>query len=215
MNIIDISVSLHKAMPLWPGSAGIDIKRVNSLLNGDGTNDSVLNCDVHAGTHVEAPLHYIEGGESIDQLALDVLCGRTVISEVTGTGLISKKILDNLDLPDNLKRLIFKTSNSSLWNSNEFTADYVAITEDGARWIVDRGIKLVGIDYLSIAPYHNSQPVHLALLEGGVTILEGLNLSQVPPGQYQLICLPLNLTNTEAAPARAILLPLKGINPNE
>ena len=108
---------------------------------------------------------------------------------------IGKKILDTLDLPDGIERLVFKTTNSALWNSDEFTTDYVALSEDGARWIIDRGIKLVGIDYLSIAPYHNSQPVHQSLLEAGVTIVEGLNLTQVQPGQYDFTCLPLKLVH--------------------
>lgn len=210
MNIIDISVPLHEGTPLWPGSVGINLQRVNSLQNGDKTNDSSLNCDVHAGTHVEVPLHYIKGGKSIDQLSLDILCGLAIIAELPTTDMIDKNILHSLDIPYGVKRIIFKTSNSGLWASNKFTSDYVALTEDGARWIIDKGIKLVGIDYLSIAPYDNSQPVHYMLLKAGVTILEGVDLSQVKPGKYELICLPLKLINAEAAPARAILRPLKG-----
>ncbi len=210
MSIIDISVPLRKGMPLWPGSAGISLQRINSLQNGDKTNDSVLTSDVHAGTHVEVPLHYIEGRESIDKLSLGILCGPVIVADLTSVGIITGSCLEAFDLPTVVERLVFKTGNSELWNSDEFTPEYVALSEDGAEWIIDRGIKLVGIDYLSIAPYSNSQPVHHILLEAGVTILEGINLSRVLPGQYELICLPLKLMNAEAAPARAILRPLKG-----
>lgn len=210
MSIIDISVPLRKGMPLWPGSAGINLQRINSLQNGDKTNDSVLTSDVHAGTHVEVPLHYIEGRESIDQLSLGILCGPVIVADLTSVGIITGSCLEALDLSSSVERLIFKTTNSDLWGMNEFTPEYVALSEDGAEWIIDRGIKLVGIDYLSIAPYSNSRPVHHILLQAGVTILEGINLSRVLPGQYELICLPLKLMNAEAAPARAILRPLKG-----
>lgn len=210
MSIIDISVLLRKGMPLWPDSAGISLQRINSLQNGDKTNDSVLTSDVHAGTHVEVPLHYIEGRESIDQLSLGILCGPVIVADLTSVGIITGSRLEALDLSAGVERLVFKTGNSELWNSDEFTPEYVALSEDGAEWITDRGIKLVGIDYLSIAPYNNSRPVHHILLQAGVTILEGINLSRVLPGQYELICLPLKLMNAEAAPARAILRPLKG-----
>ncbi len=210
MSIIDISVPLRKGMPLWPGSVGIGLQRINSLQNGDKTNDSELTSDVHAGTHVEVPLHYIEGREGIDKLSLGILCGPVIVSDLTGVGIITGSCLEALDLPTVVERLVFKTGNSELWNLDEFTPEYVALSEDGAEWIVDRGIKLVGIDYLSIAPHSNSQPVHRILLQAGVTILEGINLSGVLPGQYELICLPLKLMNAEAAPARAILRSLKG-----
>ena len=210
MSIIDISVTLRKEMPLWPGSAGISLQQIKSLQSGDKTNDSVLTSDVHAGTHVEVPLHYIEGSESIDKLSLGILCGPVIVADLTSVDVITGSCLEALHLPAGVERLIFKTDNSELWNSAEFTPEYVALSEDGAEWIIDRGIKLVGIDYLSIAPYSNSQPVHHILLQAGVTILEGINLSQVLPGRYELICLPLKLMNAEAALARAILRPLKG-----
>ncbi len=207
MSIIDISVTLYKGMPVWPESIGIRHKWVKRIGKGDMSNDSTIECDVHAGTHVEAPLHYIEVGESVDLLPLDILCGPVFVADLTSVDSIGERDLSELSLPDSTEKILFKTKNSGLWSKEGFNPDYVALTEDAAAWIVKNGIMLAGIDYLSIQRYHGAPNVHRILLEAGTVILEGLNLSDAIPGQYELLCLPLKLMGAEGAPARAVLVP--------
>ncbi len=205
MNIIDISVPLYKGMPVWPGSVEFRLEQTMSLRSGNEANVSALNCDVHIGTHIETPLHFIEDRESVDRISLNVLCGPVFVADLTRVEAITEKDLSSLDLPEGIERVLFKTKNSRLWEEGGFNPGYVALTEDAARWVVKRGIHLVGIDYLSIQRYHGAPGVHRILLKAGVVILEGLNLLDVPPGKYELVCLPLKLMGAEGAPARAIL----------
>jgi arylformamidase len=204
MSIIDISVPLHDGLPVWPGGADFSVEQM-STERGDDANVSVLNCDLHAGTHIDAPLHFIEGGKSVDRIALDILCGPVFVSDLTGVDEITESDLASVPMPEGTERLLFKTRNSGLWKDRLFDPDYVALTEDGARWVVEKGIRLVGIDYLSIQPYNDEPSVHRILLGAGVVVLEGLNLTDALPGLYDLICLPLKLLGAEGAPARAIL----------
>lgn len=205
--IIDISVPLHSDMPIWPGSVGLQISRTQSLESGDEANVSRLDCDVHIGTHVDAPLHFIEGGVSVDQLPLEVLCGPAAVADLTGADSITADDLAALSLPENTTRLLLKTPNSTLWQRQQsFDANYAALTADAARWIVERGIRLVGIDYLSVEGYYDGCEVHRILLEAEVVIIEGLNLIGVVAAHYELLCLPLKLVGAEGAPARAVLV---------
>jgi len=206
--IIDISVPLQSDMPIWPGSIGIHITRIKSFEDGDMVNVSKLECDVHIGTHIDAPLHFVENGATIEKLPLDILIGPVVVVNLPYVNIITATDLDNLSLPQGTKRLLFRTSNSELWRNeiSEFQKDYVAISSDAARWIVDQEIHLIGIDYLSVQCYNDSPITHQILLKAGVIIVEGLNLIDVKQGTYQLICLPINLVGVEGAPARAVLL---------
>jgi arylformamidase len=138
---------------------------------------------------------------------LEPFLGPVVVCDLRGENLISAEALARLELPPETKRLLFRTSNSDLWAQgvNEFYRDYTALSEDGARWIADHGIGLVGMDYLSIQRYEDSPVTHEILLEAGVVILEGLDLSGVDPGSYELVCLPLLVVGGEGAPARAVL----------
>lgn len=205
--IIDISVPLHSEMPIWPGSSGLQINRVKSLEHGDQANVSEIACDIHTGTHIDAPMHFMRNGVSIDQIPLDIFCGPALIAVLTKVKAIAVNDLENLSLPKGVKRLLLKTRNSELWKEGKknFDPGYVALTADAAEWIVDQGIALIGVDYLSVQRYKDGPKTHEILLGAGVVVVEGLNLTDVDPGWYELICLPLKLVGTEGAPARAVL----------
>jgi len=204
---IDISLPMHPKMPKWPGSEGIKIHRIKRLEGGDKVNNSKLECDVHSGTHVDAPLHFIEDGSTVEALPLDMLIGPAIVAAIPEAQVVTAKHLASIGLPPKTERLLLRTRNSDLWASNvtEFRENYTALTADAAQWLVDRGIGLVGIDYLSIQIFSDPPTTHEILLKGKVVILEGLNLADVKPGKYELICLPIRLVGTEGAPARALL----------
>jgi len=206
-NIIDVTLSLRSDMPKWPGSVGVELRRAMSLACGDSANGSVLVCDVHIGTHVDAPRHFLEGGSTVEQLPLDVMVGPCFVAYLPEVEYITSDDLADLDFPSGTERLLLRTGNSTLWaaETREFREDYVALTEDAARWVVGKGVRLIGVDYLSVQRYGDSAATHQILLEAGVVIVEGLNLCEVEAGFYELICLPLKLVDAEGAPARVIL----------
>jgi arylformamidase len=209
MKIIDISVPVSPDLPVWPGDQRIILERYRTLSKGDGSNDSRLSCSVHSGTHVDAPGHFFENGSTVEHLPLDILIGRTWVAEVLTADVITPELLENLEIPSGTTRLLFKTKNSSLWADprHAFKADFVALSTDAAVWIVDRGIRLVGIDYLSIQMFDDPEPLtHRTLLKAGVIIVEGINLQDVRPGSYRLVCLPLKLAGSDGAPSRAVLV---------
>ncbi len=207
---IDISVAVSPNLPRWPGSPAIEFDRSSDLERGDTANDTTIAFSVHTGTHVDAPLHFVRGGKSVETMPLEVLVGKAVVVDLSEVDVISAETLGSLALPTQTERLLLRTRNSQLWQREvrEFNPDFVAITADAAQWIVDRGIKLVGIDYLSIQRFSDSPQTHLILLQAEVVIVEGLNLTDVAAGDYELTCLPLKLAGVEGAPARAILRPL-------
>ncbi len=209
--IIDISLPLCENTPHWPGSVAFQLLRYQDLNRGDPANVSRICCDAHAGTHIDAPLHFIQNGLAIDQLALDVLIGPCTIWDLADKALITRQDLSFAGLPNFNKRILFRTRNSALrrLEENRFTENYVAISTDAAEYLVDLGVKLIGIDYLSVEPFGNSADTHRTLLSAGVVIVEGLNLANVTPGDYELICLPLKLAGAEGAPARAVLRTFK------
>lgn len=174
---------------------------------GHKENVSRLDCDVHTGTHVDAPRHVFRDGKSVEQLPLDTLMGPAFVAYLPNAASITARDLARLGLPPRVKRLLLRTSNSNLWarGSRGFCTKYVALTPAASQWVVDQGIQLVGIDYLSIQRFGGSPMTHRVLLKAGVIILEGLNLAKVRPGMYELICLPLKLVDAEGAPARAVL----------
>jgi len=208
MEIIDISVTIQNDMPTWPTSSGIKLTRSQSMQSGDPSNVSRLDCDVHTGTHIDAPKHFIENGIAVDKLDLHQLIGPAIVACLPDVDAIDASDLESLDLPRDCRRLLLRTRNSDLWGRNvsEFRKDYVALKPKAARWIVDQGIYLIGIDYMSVQRYEDGPLTHQILLEGGVIIVEGLNLDGVTTGTYDLICLPLKLKDAEGAPARTVLL---------
>ncbi len=210
MSFIDISVGLGPDFPRWPGSPGFSLEWFKRLENGDGCNNSRLHSDVHIGTHVDAPLHFIRDGKTVEQLPLDILIGPAWVAYLSDVTAVTAADLSALSLPDGTERLLLRTGNSTQWavGERDFKPDFVALTEDAAHWVVEQGIRLLGVDYLSVQRYQDGPAVHQILLEAEVVIVEGLNLSHVEPGQYELICLPVKIVGAEGAPARAVLRPL-------
>ena len=212
MSYIDVSVSVSEKLPVWPGSPNIQFEKSLSLSDGDVADDTTLHFSVHTGTHIDAPSHFLEGKKSVDEISLDVLIGSTYLVEFPSSiDLIDGKLLDSLDLPANIERLLFKTRNSLLWNADQhsFDKEFVALTMDAAQWVVDKGIRLVGIDYFSIQRFYDGPETHRILLGAEVVVIEGLDLTQVETGYYELLCLPLKLKGIEGAPARVILKPIE------
>jgi arylformamidase len=205
----DVSLAISPAMPVWPGDPPIRVERVSSISQGDECNVSGMQLSTHVLTHVDAPRHFFERGVSVDRLPLEVLIGPALVVEPIPHGrLIGATDLGQLGIRDT-ERLLIKTRNSDLWAGGpyDFEQDFIALDKDAAGWLVSRKVKLVGIDYLSIEPFGVREPeVHRTLLENGIVILEGLNLSQVPEGRYQLICLPLKVQDGDGAPARVVLV---------
>lgn len=208
MKIIDISLPINDNLPLWPNSSGLCLTRVAKIGKKSTVNETHIEMNAHAGTHIDAPFHFIPRGKTIDKSPLGVFIGPVVVVNLPRIKEIGARDLERLPLPKNVKRILFKTSNSLLWQKKvkKFKKDYVGLTPDAALWLVRRGIKLVGIDYLSIAKFSEAMAVHRILLGKNVYIVESLNLAGVKPGTYQLICLPLKLADAEAAPTRAILI---------
>lgn len=209
MTIFDISLTISPTLPTWPGDPGLELEQIESMDRGAHANVTRIASAVHLGTHVDAPHHFLNDGRTIESLPLDVLTGPCYVTQLPdGIDAITAEVLERSEITSEMKRVLFGTSNSHLWarGETEFQTDFVAITEDGAQWLVDRGVQLVGVDYLSVAPYGDSVPTHKVLLEAGVVIVEGLNLSQVVRGFYDLYCLPLKIAGSDGAPARAILI---------
>ncbi len=207
MQIFDISVPIRPGMIVYDGDPDVYLERVKSIAGGASANVSKIDFGVHTGTHVDAPGHFIDGAAGVETLPLEALVGPAYVVDATGiSGNIDAATLAGLEIPADATRLIFKTTNSALWELDRFSADFYAITGDAAKALVARGVKLVGIDYLSIGPKGNGVGTHVAFLEAGVVIVEGLDLRGVEPGAYQLACLPLKIVGSDGAPARAVLM---------
>ena len=209
-HLIDISVSLHEGLPVWPGSHGVHISSLLDMQQGDEANVTRLDIDIHSGTHIDAPRHFLPDGKTTDAIPLDVLVGLCQVVDLRGRECITARDLEELDLPAGTERLLFRTDNSRLWEDpgHRFRTDYCALTLDAAEWVAGSGIRLVGIDYHSIQRFHDPADTHVVLLEREIVILEGLDLRQVEPGPYRLWCLPIKLKGVEGASARAVLEPL-------
>jgi arylformamidase len=207
MRFYDISVGISPDLPVWPGDGPIELERVRKIEDGSNANMSRISCSVHTGTHVDAPLHFLEGGAGVDKLHLEVLIGRVYVVELPDVEVLTGEVLDNAGVPPRTRRLLFKTKNSSFWGAGDktFRKDYVGVDASGAEWIVRKGLQLVGVDYLSIASYEQTAEPHRILLKAGVVILEGLNLSEVQQGRYMLYCLPMKIMGSDGAPTRVIL----------
>ncbi len=204
----DISLPLDADLPTWPGSPGVLTTWRTSIQQGDVTNVTQLSMDVHSGTHVDAPRHFLDAGTTVDQLGLAPFVGSAVVIDTGAAPEITAEVLAAASIPPDTERLLLRTANSSRPARAPFREDYAALTLDGAQWLVDTcNLQLVGIDYLSIQRFTEPPDVHRTLLGSGLAILEGLCLKDVVPGAYELVCLPLRLIDVEGAPARAILMP--------
>ncbi|MGI8609133.1 MAG: cyclase family protein [Candidatus Dormibacteria bacterium] len=206
MGFHDVTVPLSKHMPIWPGNPGFGRILAQAQSRGDAANVSRIHVGVHDGSHVDAPAHFIEGGRTIEDVSLETLIGPAVVVDASrATGELTPGDLGDV----RADRLLFKTRNSDLWATGDttFHTDFVSVGVALAEILVGRGVRLVGVDYLSIEAFRapDAHPVHRTLLQAGVVIVEGLDLSEVDAGNYQLHCLPLCILGAEAAPARVVL----------
>lgn len=208
MRIYDITVPIRAGMPVYEGDPGVKIEAWSAFAKGDSSNVSMLNFGAHTGTHVDAPAHFIEGANTIDKLPLETLIGAARVLRIPDDVMeINSDFLASCDL-NGVERVIFHTRNSTFWDGEGFRKDFTHLSPEAAELLVNNGIKLVGTDYLSIEKFHSGHHrTHLTLLSRGVVIVEGLNLSDVPAGDYELICLPLRIADGagDGAPARVVL----------
>jgi arylformamidase len=201
--LIDVTVGIRPGMPVYEGDPPVQLIAHAAMAAGDLCNVSRLDLGAHTGTHVDAPVHFIPGAGGVETLPLAAMFGLAWV--VDATGHTQDLDADALNLPPGAERVLLKTDNSRLWDLDRFSADYIGLTVEAAELLVARGVRLIGIDYLSIAPAADPAPTHLVLLRAGVVILEGLDLRRVEPGPYELRCLPLLVPGADGAPARAVL----------
>lgn len=203
---IDLTAPLHAGTPHWPDQPDVKLERMVSMDDGAVCNVSMLHMSVHTGTHMDAPLHFVANGIGMDQMPLEATIGPCRVVEIKDKESIKVKHLKPLKLRQG-ERLLIKTINSKrCWNDSKFVEDFVYISQDAAAYMVERGILTVGVDYLSVGGFFKDGiETHHHLLRACVWIIEGLNLSQVKPGRYDLLCLPLKTLNCDGAPARALV----------
>lgn len=206
---LDVSVPLSERTPVFPGNPPTEVRRVASLDGGDEANLSELRMSAHAGTHVDAPVHFIEDGSSVDGLDLDALNGPARVLGIPEMHRIGPELLGEHE-PARGERLLLRTRNSDRpWFERDFDSEYAHLTAQAARLLAQRGVRAVGIDYLSIGGEgFDIVETHRILLGAGMAIIEGLNLCDVEPGEYELCCLPIRVAGGDGAPARAMLRPL-------
>jgi arylformamidase len=203
--LLDVSAPLRQGLPTYPNNPEFELQPLKRIADGGSSNVSRLVLGTHTGTHVDAPRHFFDDGVSVDELALNLLIGRARVVEINKRGPITAGDLAAAGLREDL-RVLFRTPNSALWNSNVFHEEYAHLTDSGARYLVEQGVKLVGIDYLSIEQFKKpGAPAHRTLLSNGVVIIEGLNLADAEPGMYEMYCLPLLVVGGDGAPARVVL----------
>lgn len=206
---IDISLTIHPEMPYWPDNPAISVEPSQCLAHGDVCNVSKMTIGTHTGTHIDGINHFIKGGIGIDQMPLDATIGRARVIEIKDPYQIKVEELE----PHNIKpgeRILFKTRNSDFaLKSDTFVEDFVHISTEAARYLAEKKVRTIGVDYLSVGGYEgNVIEVHHILLGSGIWAIEGLNLAEVEPGEYELICLPIKLKDGDGGLARAILQPI-------
>ncbi len=205
MKLLDVSVPLDAALASYPGNTPYSLEPIKRIARGDSSNVSTLHMSAHSGTHVDAPRHFFDQGPGAEGLALEMLCGRARVIELTTRKAITADDLAQRDLSEDV-RVLIKTHNSRLWGSPEFHTDFIGVAESGAKYLVEHGIKVVGVDYLSVEAFKTpGAPAHHVLLGGGTIVIEGLNLRDIEPGIYELLCLPLLVVGSDGAPARVVL----------
>lgn len=200
--IFDVTLPIYEDMIVWPGDPEISVERKEE----DGFYVSKLCMGTHSGTHIDPPKHIGKGFDGADSIPLHRLLGPCRVADVSGHGIVTEQVLEDAGIPSHTVRLLLKTDNSRwIGTEKEFREDFVGLSEDAARWLVSRGIEVVGIDGYSIEPYDGTGAVHHILLENGVVIVENLVLRDVPEGSYELLCLPLKLVEGDGAPVRVVL----------
>ena len=208
MSFHDISLKLTGETLRWVTAPPFELEERRRMSKGDPNNSSALNMSVHSGTHIDAPFHFVADGNTIDQLPLERFIGPALVYAVEAKRYITKEHVAGIRL-DGATRVLFKTRNSELLHQREYDPDFVAFSVEAAQSLVELGVELVGLDYLSVAHADEQVPVHRAFLDHGVVLLEGINLSAVAPGRYELMCLPIPLGDSDGAPCRAVLRDLE------
>lgn len=210
--MIDVSVPLTGSLPTWPGSPGITTTPLLSIAAGDVANASQATLDVHTGTHIDAPRHFVEGGITVEAVGLERLNGPAFVASVPTASDIGPEHLSAAYIPPGTRRLLLRTANSAISDLYErpFLEDYAALSPAGAAWVVEQGIDVIGIDYLSIQRFSDPPDAHTTILGAGLVIIEGLDLRRVAAGWHDMICMPILLAGLEAAPARVALQPSNG-----
>lgn len=205
---IDVSVPLKTGMVHWPGDPAVEVTQPKSLDRGDSATLSFLQLGAHSGTHMDAPAHFVRGGQTIDQLPLDAIIGPARVIDIRSTVCVEPKELERYRVRRG-ERILFRTRNSRrCWRDDNFVEDFVYISPAAGAFLAERQVRLVGVDYLSVGAFKkDGRETHLALLGAGIWIIEGLNLSKVQPGPVDLICLPIKLLGAEGAPARVVVRP--------
>jgi arylformamidase len=206
--IYDVSVQLSNSVPVWPSGPPIRLESTPHLSRDKSytVHETFIQISSHMGTHIDAPYHFIATGKRLDQIPLERLIGKATVFEIPAVRSIGPQELNGLKW-DGIERVLFKTENSKHWQDGSFYQDFVYLEPEGAQFLVERGIRLVGIDYLSIEKYKAEKHLtHFTLLEKEVVIIEGLDLSRVGPGEYSMVALPLNLRGTDGGPTRVILM---------
>lgn len=205
--LFDITLTISENMPVWSGDPTVALNKKRTISGGDSCNVTQIDIGSHTGTHIDAPYHFEEDGDRIDMLALDTLIGNVRVFDMAKEKEISVENIKDLNI-NGITRVFFRTTNSDRWKLGvkEFTKDFVSVTGEAARFLVNAGVKLVGVDYLSIEKFGNkSHDTHHTLLKNGVIIIEGLDLSDISAGDYELIALPLKLKDGDGSPARVVL----------
>jgi arylformamidase len=202
----DVSVPLKDGMVCWPGDAAPEIRQVASMDEGAMCNVTTMRMSVHTGTHMDAPRHFVNGAGAIDGIAIESLIGPARVVEIADPVAIRRGELEQLK-PQRGERLLFKTRNAATdWSRTEFDKDFVYLADEGARYLVECGVRTIGVDYLSIGGFfHDTVETHVTILGAGIAVIEGLDLSAVEAGEYELICLPLKIAGADGAPARVVL----------
>ncbi len=208
MSFHDISLKLSSETIRWVTAPPFELEERRRMSKGDPNNSSALNMSVHSGTHIDAPFHFVADGNTIDQLPLERFIGPALVFAVEAERYITKEHVAGIRL-DGATRVLFKTRNSELLHQQEYDPDFVAFSVEAAQSLVELGVELVGLDYLSVAHADEQVPVHRAFLDHGVVLLEGIDLSAVAPGRYELMCLPIPLGDSDGAPCRAVLRDLE------
>jgi arylformamidase len=204
MKIYDITVPVSLDLPVYPGDPPVSVEKTAEISKGDVANVSFLKLGTHTGTHVDAPHHFIDGGSTVDEIPPNLLIGRARVVEISAA-VITAEVLGEFDFAEDA-RVLFKTRNSYLWSEPSFEKEFVYLTKDAAELLVENGVKVVGIDYLSVEKFGFEKPdVHTILLGSGAVIIEGLDLREVEAGDYELICLPMKIKGGDGAPARVVL----------
>ena len=204
--LVDVSVLLAPGLATYPGNPPFEMTPVKRIAGGGSSNTSQLTMGTHTGTHVDAPRHFFDDRPGVEGLPVELLIGRARVIDLPHRGGITGEHLAGAGLREDL-RVLIRTPNSALWASGEpFRQDYTYLSEDGAKYLVAQGVKLVGVDYLSVEQFKKpGAPAHRALLGNDVVIIEGLNLSDAEPGHYEMYCLPLKIKDADGAPARVVL----------